>query len=215
MQRIRSLDPQDAHGRTQELLTTVERAFGMVPNVAKVMANSPAVLEGFLALSTAMGRATIGDKLHHQIKLTASETNACAYCTAMLCASAALHDQRRLAVSRGVVGDRTAPVVQPTSWGDRMFDTDSLSSSRFSSDANAHPREPTRCLRMCYRACACACACVTWVDRVGSRWSFVSPCPTRAKRQRDPEIIALVVRWFALVGWARCHWIMPFKAMPW
>src|SRR5262245_49059288 len=58
--------------------------FGVVPNAAKVMANSPAVLESFLALSTAMSRAQIGDKLHHQIKLAASEANASTYCTSIL-----------------------------------------------------------------------------------------------------------------------------------
>lgn len=86
MQRIRSIDPQHAQGRAKELLATVEQAFGSVPNAARVMANSPAVLESFLALSTAMNRASIGEKLHHQIKLTASEANDCSYCTSILCA---------------------------------------------------------------------------------------------------------------------------------
>lgn len=86
MQRIRSIDPRHARGRVKELLTTVEQAFGVVPNAAKVMANSPAVLETFLALSTAMKGVTIGEKLHHQVKLAASESNACAYCTSILIA---------------------------------------------------------------------------------------------------------------------------------
>jgi alkylhydroperoxidase family enzyme len=50
------------------------------------MAQSPAVLEGFLALSTALGKAGIGDKLHTQVKLAASEANAATYCTSILCA---------------------------------------------------------------------------------------------------------------------------------
>jgi AhpD family alkylhydroperoxidase len=33
-----------------------------------------------------MGRAAIGEKLHHQVKLAASEANACPYCTSILCA---------------------------------------------------------------------------------------------------------------------------------
>lgn len=86
MQRIRSVDPQHAEGSAKELLATVEQAFGVIPNAAKVMANSPAVLESFLALSTAMHRTAIGDKLHHQIKLAASEANGCSYCTSILCA---------------------------------------------------------------------------------------------------------------------------------
>jgi uncharacterized peroxidase-related enzyme len=86
MQRVQLVQPEQAQGRTKELLATVEQAFGVVPNAAKVMANSPAVLDSFLALGAAMGKAQIGDKLHTQVKLTASEANGCSYCTAILCA---------------------------------------------------------------------------------------------------------------------------------
>lgn len=86
MQRIHSIEPKHAQGRAKELLTTIEQAFGVVPNVASVMAHSPAVLESFLALSTAMKSVAIGGKLHHQIKLATSESNACSYCTSILCA---------------------------------------------------------------------------------------------------------------------------------
>ena len=55
MQRLPAIDPAQATGRTQELLQTVQGAFGTIPNTAKVMANSPAVLASFLAFSTAMG----------------------------------------------------------------------------------------------------------------------------------------------------------------
>lgn len=88
MQRLNSVNPQVAEGRTKELLETVEQAFGVIPNTAKVMANSPAVLGSFLAFSTAMGGAKIGEKLHNQVKLTTSETNSCNYCTSILSAVA-------------------------------------------------------------------------------------------------------------------------------
>ena len=67
MQRLNSVNPQVAQGRTKELLDTVQQAFGMIPNTAKVMANSPAVLDSFLAFSTAMSGAKIGGKLHNQV----------------------------------------------------------------------------------------------------------------------------------------------------
>jgi alkylhydroperoxidase family enzyme len=88
MQRLNSVNPEVAEGRTKELLETVEQAFGVIPNTAKVMANSPAVLGSFLAFSTAMGGAKIGEKLHNQVKLTTSETNSCDYCTSILTAVA-------------------------------------------------------------------------------------------------------------------------------
>ncbi|MDX1961855.1 MAG: carboxymuconolactone decarboxylase family protein [Pirellulales bacterium] len=88
MQRLNSVNPQLAQGRTKELLDTVQQAFGMIPNTALVMANSPAVLDSFLAFSTAMGQAKLGAKLHNQVKLTTSETNSCDYCTSILSAVA-------------------------------------------------------------------------------------------------------------------------------
>lgn len=88
MQRVHSVNPESAEGRTKELLDTVEQAFGTIPNTAKVMANSPAVLESFLSFATAMAGANIGEKLHNQLKLTTSETNSCDYCTSILTATA-------------------------------------------------------------------------------------------------------------------------------
>lgn len=88
MQRLNSVNPETAQGETRDLLDTVKQAFGVVPNSAKVMANSPAVLESFLAFSQAMGKASIGEKLHNQVKLSTSESNACDYCTSILCAVA-------------------------------------------------------------------------------------------------------------------------------
>jgi alkylhydroperoxidase family enzyme len=86
MSRVLSVSPEEARGPARELLIAVGGAFGMVPNATRVMAQSPPVLEGFLALSTALGKVGIGDKLHTQVKLAASEANACNYCTSILCA---------------------------------------------------------------------------------------------------------------------------------
>ena len=86
MQRLNSVNPELAEGRTKELLDTVQQAFGVIPNTAKVMANSPAVLESFLAFSQAMGQSAIGEKLHNQVKLSTSESNSCNYCTSLLSA---------------------------------------------------------------------------------------------------------------------------------
>ncbi|MBI1310053.1 carboxymuconolactone decarboxylase family protein [bacterium] len=88
MQRLNSVNPDTAEGRRKELLDTVQSAFGMVPNAARVMAHSPAVLESFLTFSQAMGQAAIGEKLHNQVKLSTSESNACQYCTSILSAVA-------------------------------------------------------------------------------------------------------------------------------
>ena len=89
MQRLKSVNPDQATGRVKDLLFNVHQAFGGIPNTAAVMANSPAVLESFLAFSQAMGQASIGEKLHAQVKLTSSEANACPYCVSAVSAIAA------------------------------------------------------------------------------------------------------------------------------
>ncbi|MAT70553.1 MAG: peroxidase [Planctomycetaceae bacterium] len=88
MQRISSVAPASATGRVRELFDQLEQAFGAVPNTAQVMANSPAVLESFVAFANAMSGVGIGGKLHNQVKLSTSETNACEYCTSILSAVA-------------------------------------------------------------------------------------------------------------------------------
>ncbi|WP_417748558.1 carboxymuconolactone decarboxylase family protein [Rosistilla oblonga] len=88
MQRLPSVDPQVAQGRTKELFDTVEQALGGIPNAAKVMAHSPAVLGSYLAFSSSMGDVKIGEKLHNQLKLITSESNQCDYCTSILTAVA-------------------------------------------------------------------------------------------------------------------------------
>ncbi len=86
MQRLHSVNPELAQGRTKELFETVEQAFGIIPNTVRVMANSPAVLDSFLSFAAAMGGAKIGEKLYNQVKLKTSEANSCDYCTSILCA---------------------------------------------------------------------------------------------------------------------------------
>ncbi len=88
IQRLISVNTETVKGRTKQLLDTVHQAFGVIPNTAKVMANSPAVLNSFLAFTTAMGASQIGAKLHNQLKLNTSENNECEYCTSILSAVA-------------------------------------------------------------------------------------------------------------------------------
>ena len=109
MQRINSVNPEVAEGRTKQLFDAVEQSLGVIPNTAKVMANSSAVLDSFLGFSNAMSHAKIGAKLHNQVKLTTSETNSCDYCTSILTAvapSAGLSADEILAGRTGKSEDR-------------------------------------------------------------------------------------------------------------
>ena len=75
MTRVQLIQRETSTGKTRELLDVVHGAFGVVPNVAKVLANSPAALNGFLQLSGALGGGVLGVKLQDHIKLATSEAN--------------------------------------------------------------------------------------------------------------------------------------------
>ncbi len=53
-----------------------------VPNFLRVLAHSPEILEGFIALNGAMSRMKLDPKLRELAYLRASEINSCGYCLA-------------------------------------------------------------------------------------------------------------------------------------
>lgn len=80
MIRLKALNPDEASGRTKELFNGIQSKLGMVPNMMRTMGNSSAVLEGYLNLSEALGRGTLGAKTGELIALTVAESNTCDYC---------------------------------------------------------------------------------------------------------------------------------------
>ena len=62
------------------LLAAVNKQFGVVPNLMKLVGNSPAALEGYLSLNNALGKGTIGAKTGERIALAIAEINGCSYC---------------------------------------------------------------------------------------------------------------------------------------
>lgn len=82
MQKIAAMDPEKTSGKTKELFQAVEAKLGMVPNMMRTMGNSPAVLNAYLAFSSALGESALGPKLAEQIALTVANANGCEYCNA-------------------------------------------------------------------------------------------------------------------------------------
>lgn len=64
------------------LLDEVRKRMGRVPNMTKVMANAPVVLEGYLGLSGALKKGTLPAPTSERIALTVGAANDCAYCVA-------------------------------------------------------------------------------------------------------------------------------------
>ena len=80
MSRLNMIDPQQAQGTQKELLDAVQQKLGMTPNLVKVFANSPSVLQGYLGLNQGLAGGTLDVKLTEKIALAVSETNECNYC---------------------------------------------------------------------------------------------------------------------------------------
>lgn len=80
MSRIPAVDPQAAAGNAPKLLSGVQKGLGMIPNLYRVVAQSPAALDGVLALTGALARGRIGARLREQIALAVAEANGCEYC---------------------------------------------------------------------------------------------------------------------------------------
>jgi len=79
-QRIPSLKLNDATGKARELLEGVQTSLGRIPNLVSVMANSPATLQGYLALEEAQHSSLLGNAFREQIALAVAEANECEYC---------------------------------------------------------------------------------------------------------------------------------------
>lgn len=80
MARIAIQNPQTATGSNKEIFDFLQKNLGMVPNMTKVMANSPAVLQAFAQFNGAMGTAKLNAKVRESIALLTAESNACTYC---------------------------------------------------------------------------------------------------------------------------------------
>lgn len=80
MARLNLIDPESATGNARQYLDAVQAALGVTPNMAKGMANSPAVLKGWVELNGALGQGSLDAQLREKIALTVAEGNGCDYC---------------------------------------------------------------------------------------------------------------------------------------
>ena len=64
----------------QPLLQAVKKQLGIVPNLFRLVSNSPAALEGYLGLFGALGKGALPAATHERIALAVAEINGCGYC---------------------------------------------------------------------------------------------------------------------------------------
>ena len=80
MSRINPVNPAKADAGTQATLAAVKAKIGMVPNLFATFAQSPAVLNGYLALSDALGKGVLTAKQREIVALATAQVNECHYC---------------------------------------------------------------------------------------------------------------------------------------
>jgi uncharacterized peroxidase-related enzyme len=69
-----------APAASQPLLQAVKKQLGLAPNLFRLVANSPAALEGYLSLSGALGKGELTAATRERIALAVAEINGCDYC---------------------------------------------------------------------------------------------------------------------------------------
>ena len=67
---------------SQPLLAAVKKQLGSVPNLFRVVSNSPEGLEGYLGLNGALAKGRLEPKTRERIALAIAEVNGCDYCLA-------------------------------------------------------------------------------------------------------------------------------------
>ncbi|OBQ58004.1 carboxymuconolactone decarboxylase family protein [Mesorhizobium erdmanii] len=133
-----------APAAAQPLLQAVEKQLGAVPNLFRMVANSPAALGGYLGMSGALAKGRLPASTRERIALAIAEINGCNYCLSAHTylgknlarldeaeimanrhggstdpkAAAAVHFAARVAQSRGHVGDGDLSAVRLAGYDD-------------------------------------------------------------------------------------------------
>jgi uncharacterized peroxidase-related enzyme len=82
MPRIQPVAQDAADPATVELLNSVRKSMGAVPDLIATMANSPAVARSHLGFAQPLAGGSLPRRLREQIALVVGEANACNYCVA-------------------------------------------------------------------------------------------------------------------------------------
>ncbi|MEV6954225.1 carboxymuconolactone decarboxylase family protein [Streptomyces sp. NPDC051183] len=81
MPALHTVEPEITTGETAALFTATHHTLGVIPNLARVMANSPTVLKGYLGVLTALStEGTLSADVRESIALLVAQENGCDYC---------------------------------------------------------------------------------------------------------------------------------------
>ncbi|MFY0729805.1 carboxymuconolactone decarboxylase family protein [Pseudomonas sp. NFX15] len=82
MTRIAPISLEYATDATRPLLEGVQKKIGFLPNLFKVLANSPVALTSYLQISATLAKTTLSATEKEAVFLATSQVNGCDYCLA-------------------------------------------------------------------------------------------------------------------------------------
>lgn len=82
MAHVNLVDPASSSAAVKPTLDRIKGVFGVVPNMFRAVANSPAALASMWGAFGALGQGKLGAKLGEQIAVAIADHNNCGYCLA-------------------------------------------------------------------------------------------------------------------------------------
>jgi len=73
----------EAPAASRPMLRAAEARFGRLPNMLRLLAVSPAALQGYMALLAALDQGTLGAQTSERVSLAVAEANSCQYCLSL------------------------------------------------------------------------------------------------------------------------------------
>ena len=109
MPTILPLDPARADAATAKTLSAVKAKLGRVPNLFLTLAQAPAALDGYLALSGALGNGRLDAKQRELVALAVAQENDCGYCLAAHTAIGKMVGLDAVAITGARIGQAANP----------------------------------------------------------------------------------------------------------
>ncbi len=103
MALVSYVSDQEAAEKIKPVFEGMEKKLGVVPNVFRVMAHNPDMLEAFLALNATLPKTKLNGKLRELAYIKTSELNGCDYC---------LHHHRALGKKAGLNDRQVAETAE-------------------------------------------------------------------------------------------------------
>jgi len=114
MSRFDQIEPEQATGKSKELLDAVGAQYGSVPNGFKVLAASPQAFQGYLDFENAVADGVLSEQIRQQIAILVSNANECSYCLSAYTAAggaAGVSEDDLAAARRGEASDAKSDAI--------------------------------------------------------------------------------------------------------